>query len=98
MSARNRPPDRRDVVMSEYSGWTIRIRPVLVEPGWQWGALVDVWPPEQRRSLGPGAIVEFPDRALQQGAILGAAIETARRYIEKSYQHRGRNPRRVLKE
>jgi hypothetical protein len=110
MSGRNRSPnvqgsddaeprarDHRHVVMSEYSGWTIRIRPVLVESGAHWGALVDVWPPEERKSIGQGTVVEFPDRRLQQSAILGAAIETARRYIEKSCQHRLPGDSRRLK-
>jgi hypothetical protein len=69
------------VVTSQYNGWTIRISPMLTD---RWRARVQVWPPEVTPETHGGINPYFSESAATESAIVQAATESARRYVDAS--------------
>jgi hypothetical protein len=72
------------VVMSEHSGWTIRVSPSFTDNGDRWRARVEVWPPDRSHTTHSGINVRFTDSAADEKTIVQSALASARRYIDAS--------------
>lgn len=66
-------------VVSQYSGWTIRVAPSLAD---RWRAGVRVWPPEVDPQSHGGIMLYFNESASSETAIVSAATAFARHYID----------------
>jgi hypothetical protein len=71
-------------VMSQHQEWTIRITPWSTEPGKRLRARVEVWPPDRSPQTHSGILVHFTESRPDEPAIVKAALESARRYIDAS--------------
>ena len=80
--ARQTEPAR--TVMSNHKGWTIRVTPLFSDATNRWRARAEVWPPERSHETSPGILLRFSDSASGQKAVVQAALEAARQYIDAS--------------
>jgi hypothetical protein len=71
-------------VMSNHKNWTIRVTPIFSYATNRWRARAEVWPPERRHETSPGILLRFSDTAWDQKAVVQAAFQAAREYIDAS--------------
>ena len=50
----------------------------------RWRARAEVWPPERSHETSPGILLRFSESASGQKAVVQAALEAARQYIDAS--------------
>jgi hypothetical protein len=70
--------------MSTHNGWNIRVTPAFSHETNRWRAGVEVWPPDRNPEVHPGILVHFTETAWDQRAVVRAAFDAARRYIDAS--------------
>ena len=78
-------PRQGRAVMSEHSGWTMRISPSTSAPeSGVWRAAVEVWPPGRNPESHSGIQMRFSEVAPDERSIVDSAMRSARRYIDAS--------------
>jgi hypothetical protein len=78
-------PRQGRTVMSEHSGWTMRITPSASAPDSRvWRAGVEVWPPDRNPESHGGIQIRFTEVASDEKSIVESAMRWARRYIDAS--------------
>ena len=81
---RSRQTEPARAVMSNHKGWTIQVTPMFSHVTDRWRARAEVWPPERSHQTSPGILLRFSDSASDQKAIVQAALQAARQYIDAS--------------
>lgn len=71
-------------VLSNHKGWTIRVTPLFSHGSNRWRARTVVWPPERNAQTQPGIQLRFSETAWDQKAVVQAALQAARQYIDAS--------------
>ena len=71
-------------VMSSHKGWAIRVTPSFSHRSNRWRARTVVWPPDRNYQTQPGIMLRFSETASDQNAVVQAALQAARQYIEAS--------------